>query len=36
MQKLAETWGAPQEVLTDHDLLHRCNLSHYHMPHAGK
>src|SRR5512140_3431692 len=23
--------GAPQEVLTDHDLLHRCNLSHFHV-----
>ena len=23
--------GAPQDILTDHDLLHRCNLSHYHV-----
>jgi len=23
--------GTPQEVLADHDLLHRCNLSHYHV-----
>ncbi len=23
--------GLPQEILTDHDLLHRCNLTHYHM-----
>jgi cobalt/nickel transport system ATP-binding protein len=22
--------GRPQEVLRDHDLLHRCNLVHYH------
>jgi cobalt/nickel transport system ATP-binding protein len=24
--------GTPHEVLSDHDLLHRCNLSHYHAP----
>ena len=24
--------GSPQEVLSNHDLLHRCNLSHYHVP----
>jgi cobalt/nickel transport system ATP-binding protein len=24
--------GTPHEVLADHDLLHRCNLSHYHAP----
>ena len=23
--------GAPQDILADHDLLHRCNLSHYHV-----
>ncbi len=23
--------GPPQEILADHDLLHRCNLSHYHV-----
>ena len=23
--------GTPQEILSDHDLLHRCNLSHYHI-----
>ncbi len=23
--------GAPKEILADHDLLHRCNLSHYHV-----
>ena len=22
--------GTPEEILSDHDLLHRCNLSHYH------
>ena len=22
--------GTPQEILNDHDLLHRCNLAHYH------
>ena len=22
--------GAPDEILSDHDLLHRCNLAHYH------
>lgn len=22
--------GKPEEILADHDLLHRCNLSHYH------
>lgn len=25
--------GVPQVILRDHDLLHRCNLSHYHMRH---
>jgi cobalt/nickel transport system ATP-binding protein len=24
--------GDPQEILNDHELLHRCNLSHYHLP----
>jgi cobalt/nickel transport system ATP-binding protein len=23
--------GAPEEILCDHELLHRCNLSHYHL-----
>ena len=23
--------GTPGEILPDHDLLHRCNLSHYHI-----
>ncbi len=23
-------FGEPQEILNDHDLLHRCNLAHYH------
>lgn len=23
--------GLPQEILSNHDLLHRCNLSHYHI-----
>ena len=23
--------GAPEEILSDHDLLHRCNLEHYHV-----
>jgi cobalt/nickel transport system ATP-binding protein len=23
--------GAPEEILCDHDLLHRCNLAHYHL-----
>lgn len=27
--------GLPQDILTDHDLLHRCNLSHYHMRQAS-
>ena len=22
--------GKPSDILSDHDLLHRCNLSHYH------
>ena len=22
--------GSPEEILSDHDLLHRCNLAHYH------
>ena len=26
-----EATGDPQEILRDHDLLHRCNLSHYHV-----
>jgi len=24
--------GPPVEILADHELLHRCNLSHYHIP----
>lgn len=24
-------YGPPQEILANHDLLHRCNLSHYHV-----
>ena len=24
--------GTPGDILSDHDLLHRCNLSHYHVP----
>jgi cobalt/nickel transport system ATP-binding protein len=24
--------GTPAEILSNHDLLHRCNLSHYHAP----
>jgi cobalt/nickel transport system ATP-binding protein len=28
--------GPPQEILADHDLLHRCNLSHYHMRQMGR
>ena len=24
--------GTPGEILSDHELLHRCNLSHYHAP----
>lgn len=23
--------GAPEDILCDHDLLHRCNLAHYHI-----
>jgi cobalt/nickel transport system ATP-binding protein len=23
--------GAPDDILSDHDLLHRCNLGHYHL-----
>ena len=23
--------GAPLDILKDHDLLHRCNLAHYHL-----
>ena len=23
--------GAPEDILSDHNLLHRCNLSHYHV-----
>jgi cobalt/nickel transport system ATP-binding protein len=23
--------GSPQDILCDHDLLHRCNLSHFHV-----
>ena len=26
--------GEPGEILCDHDLLHRCNLTHYHVPQA--
>ena len=26
--------GTPTQVLNDHELLHSCNLSHYHMPSA--
>ena len=25
--------GAPQDILLDHELLHRCNLSHFHAEH---
>jgi cobalt/nickel transport system ATP-binding protein len=25
--------GTPEEILSNHELLHRCNLAHYHMPH---
>ncbi len=28
--------GAPQDILCDHDLLHRCNLSHYHLERQHK
>ena len=28
--------GIPQEILSNHDLLHRCNLSHYHLPPTEK
>ena len=28
--------GPPQEILTNHELLHRCNLSHYHMRQPGR
>jgi cobalt/nickel transport system ATP-binding protein len=24
--------GTPEEILNDHDLLHQCNLVHYHVP----
>jgi cobalt/nickel transport system ATP-binding protein len=24
--------GDPQEILANHELLHRCNLAHYHLP----
>jgi cobalt/nickel transport system ATP-binding protein len=24
--------GQPEDILSDHELLHRCNLSHYHAP----
>jgi cobalt/nickel transport system ATP-binding protein len=27
--------GKPDEILSDHDLLHRCNLSHYHLETRG-
>ncbi len=27
--------GIPSEILSDHDLLHRCNLSHYHAHQTG-
>jgi cobalt/nickel transport system ATP-binding protein len=32
--KLAAT-GTPEEILSNHDLLHRCNLSHYHVRQPG-
>lgn len=28
--------GNPQEILDDHELLHRCNLAHYHAHHLEK
>jgi cobalt/nickel transport system ATP-binding protein len=28
--------GSPEVILSDHALLHRCNLSHYHMEMAGE
>ncbi len=28
--------GAPGEILCDHDLLHRCNLAHFHVPQASQ
>jgi cobalt/nickel transport system ATP-binding protein len=27
--------GKPAEILADHELLHRCNLSHFHVPASG-
>jgi len=27
--------GTPEEILSDHDLLHRCNLAHYHLDGRG-
>jgi cobalt/nickel transport system ATP-binding protein len=29
------TSGSPGEILCDHELLHRCNLSHYHIEQAN-
>jgi hypothetical protein len=26
--------GLPQEIMADHDLMHRCNLTHYHVGQA--
>jgi hypothetical protein len=26
--------SSPGEILSDHDLIHRCNLSHYHVRQA--
>ncbi len=28
--------GAPEDILTNHELLHRCNLSHYHLERMRK
>jgi cobalt/nickel transport system ATP-binding protein len=27
--------GRPEEILADHELLHRCNLSHFHVSHGA-
>jgi cobalt/nickel transport system ATP-binding protein len=27
--------GEPAEILGDHELLHHCNLSHFHVPASG-
>jgi len=27
--------GSPAEILADHDLLHRCNLAHFHVSHES-